>query len=452
MSQSCQAQMKAREDMIELTAANHTIWAERVHNKMVLIVGGDASKFMKPDGDGKWFEMEIPKLNCITKEIKDYLLSQDPNKTQPLELDDVNLTPNVKSSSTASKSILDSKPSQYEDMDVDFFSDQDINNLKEVSAALFKVAKTRWDKAWERADKDAESINKLKPTCWELIKEDIPLEIFNKIKAKIDYKVKYDKYDVVWLKNTVRAVVMTEQIGVKQVDYVKVCKNLFQIHQSDTESIHEYYKKFNSTYENHCTISTMQNHNQFRPSIYAAIFMDGLNAKQNAEFVAYTNNSVMQNIIVYPKDFTEAYSRCVNFKPSNVVVQTDVNHQDSDKHEETSKGKNVIGNTNHANAFVVKSLQSDDPKDKKTQSIRNATTIKDGKLVWKNTGVIVDCKHCHSEGLHLGFDCPNKPTNQDTIASTKEDKVALHKEIIQELIDEKVAAKASKNVRSFNAF
>jgi hypothetical protein len=76
--------LKKTEKLPELSAVTFLLWCEFIYNKLVKVVGGDTAKFMKPEGNGKWREVDITKLAVITREIQQYILNNDHDRTIPL--------------------------------------------------------------------------------------------------------------------------------------------------------------------------------------------------------------------------------------------------------------------------------------------------------------------------------------------------------------------------------
>ena len=83
---------------------------------------------------------------------------------------------------------------------------------------MFLLQYHLWYKACEGAVKADLELAKLKKKCWQILELNISLDVYNTIKSKSEFKRKVQVNDCVWLKNTLKQILLTETIGIPSED------------------------------------------------------------------------------------------------------------------------------------------------------------------------------------------------------------------------------------------
>ena len=183
----------------------------------------------------------MPKLDVITQELKDALFA-DPDKTIPLPSGEPKKSGGIPTGTSVDGEIDDffSLPdtistiklptTDIDKYDKEMFVSED--RLIVVSKAMFLLQYHLWYKACEGAVKADFELAKLKKKCWQILELNISLDVYNTIKSKSEFKTKVQVNDCVWLKNTLKQILLTETIGIPSEDKIQTGSNLMTCRQS----------------------------------------------------------------------------------------------------------------------------------------------------------------------------------------------------------------------------
>ena len=123
-------------------------------------------------------------------------------------------------------------------------------------------------------------------------------------------------------------------------------------------------------------------HHPLKNEDFAATFIRGLNYKIHGEFVSNVRNNYLNGVQPYPTNLTDAYHRCVNFKPTKSNGTTISNSNIKPNAFLTAANGKGYGKGN----LKKDTKPSDSPTKDKRQGQRNASERnEDGVLVWKNS-------------------------------------------------------------------
>ena len=391
------------------------IWQKEKYEEIALQTSGHAAEFLQPDGKGVFYKYKLPKFQQITRGLKaalfDGVLTRSSSNTNAGTSD-----------TTGQAQAID--PSNFAP---DMFDP--VETLEIVSDQLFLTIQKAQSKLFQDINSKNLALTDHKPVIWNILEKGVPTSYMNLIRAKPDFSSYYQRSDVEWFFKTITEVVLTEQSGIQDEDF-EIAVMRLNCKQGDNESLANYFKRFDQNYKVFVEVCKKADEQPSKPGKYAAKFVCGLNSKHN-EFVTDVRNWAKAKIKPYPKNYTDAYQLCSEYKPVAKNNNNNNNH-------------NSINSTSNANAFAtttttkptsqpsVPHKQPQKAEPKKIQNARKASEKKDGVLKWKNSGEPVKCTKC--SGNHLTFDCTKSKDK------TAVDNKAEQKKILQELLEEKNAS------------
>ena len=432
-----------------LKAADYPQWLKDQYNQTLKEVNGDAAQYLNEYGHGEWYEIETPSLKHITKELKEILFA-DPDETISLDQDG-NEGNGVNAISTAKQEAVNEiLKYAFTKYDKDMFAPED--QLTVVSNAMFNVHYDIWFSVCKKTATANRDLIDLKKKCWGILESNTPVDVYNIVKSKPDFMKSVSSFDCVWLKNCIRVVLIMEQSGVPIEDKLQSRNDLTTCRQKDNEDVHMFFKRLDEKVKTIVTTFTLDRidpmHHPLKNEDFAAIFIKGLNYKIHGEFVSNVRNNYLNRVQPYPINLTEAYHRCVNFKPtkSNGTTISNSNIKPNAFLAATKSKDQGNANTNKRD-----NKSSNTPAYDRGQAQRDASEMRDGALVWKNTGKRVVCRNC--EKNHVTADCKSdpKPKSQPNKSDT-ETKEQRDKRLLAEVEAEKEEKTQKKKNSVFMTF